>query len=116
MTQCKFEKVASICSGGWPVQIKAPMSLHYLKFANETCMDKNNLYEIPECHKRCDRDQCQIDFYKISDRYRWISNGTETRREGKIYFKLPSTPFTTYHHHPKLELVEFLCYLASIIS
>ncbi len=66
-----------------------------------------------ECSKICPNKDCFKTYFKASIK---SSSGIEEGSENYITITPSSEPYVEYENNPKLETIEFLCYIASIIS
>ena len=77
---------------------------------NGTCAAQIDFDAI--CTKKCSNLDCAIDYYELisqHDTNYTQCNGTCARLD----LTIPTKPETAYYHEPRIELVEFICYLAS---
>ena len=76
----------------------------------EECIKRLDLKKY--CYDMCPKDDCLITYYKpivMTEANRGYDNLA-------VSVIIPSEPETTYHHKPSVELIEFLCYLASTVG
>ena len=109
--KCRINMTLEKC-GVLPVFVNV-FEYEYERYAkNESeynCTIKNN-FDI-ECYNRCPFEDCINDYYipKIvlsrSDNY-----------ESGIGISPPSEPEIIYEYNPKIETIEFLCYIGSILG
>ena len=60
------------------------------------------------CSKECPHSDCTVEHYElISSKYK----GNDT-----FYLQIPTKPETAYFHEPRIQTIEFICYLASTVS
>ena len=77
------------------------------------CFYKLNYTDI--CAKRCPHFDCSIDHYKPVILHK--SNRKLPKYPGTLLqIQIPTEPETSYSHKPRIELVEFICYLASTFN
>ena len=80
--------------------------------ANRTCVAQIDFNTI--CIKKCPNLDCVIDYYELITQHdeKFNCSGNCARLD----LTIPTKPETAYHHEPRIELVEFICYLASTAS
>ncbi len=76
----------------------------------EKCIKDLDLIEY--CSKFCSNMDCVKHYYKPV----LISGELTDRKEVIIDLTILTEPETTFWHKPKIETIEFLCYIASILS
>ncbi len=76
----------------------------------EKCIKDLDLIEY--CSKFCSNKDCVKHYYKPV----LISGTPRDRKEVRIYLAVPTEPETTFWHKPKIETIELLFYIASILS
>ncbi len=76
----------------------------------EKCIKDLDLIEY--CSKFCSNMDCVKHHYKPV----LISGELTDRKEVIIDLTILTEPETTFWHKPKIETIEFLCYIASILS
>ena len=67
------------------------------------------------CGKRCSHFDCYIDHYKIVELLK-NSEKNKTKPSTRLVIQIPTEPETSYSHQPRIELVEFICHLASTFN
>ena len=98
----------------WPELINAPINVTY-RFVGKIhspgiypkCMNDVPVYDI--CKKKCLQPDC------ISEQYLFRQQWKQESKDAWILITVPYKS-TEYIHAPKLQLVEYLCYLGSIVS
>ena len=76
----------------------------------EKCIERLDLKKL--CYEMCPNDNCLIPYYKPIV----VTQGTQELGGLSVNIIIPSEPETSYHHKPSVEIIEFLCYLASTVS
>ena len=114
LRKCKIKVSLQIC-GSISKDISVYSGEKGVLFANtsgENCADRINFWE--QCLKVCPKVDCFLQYYRTtkSSEYpgKLVDNYT------RIDITTPVEPDTTFFHKPKIELIEFLCYLASTLS
>ena len=69
------------------------------------------------CGKRCSHFDCSIDHYKVIGLLKTIEKHKKPSEQLTLLkIQIPTEPETSYSHQPRIELVEFICYLASTFN
>lgn len=76
----------------------------------EKCVDKLDLRQ--ECRRMCPNVDCLKYYYKPV----MISAKEDTHDWVDIDVMIPSEPDTDYYNTPRIPTIEFLCYIASVLS
>ena len=74
---------------------------------NKTCLDSINLETI--CYRKCPHYDCNVEHYVPVV----LKNNHSYSR---LVVTPPSAPENVFHHVPRIQPVEFICYLASTLS
>ena len=83
-----------------------------IKFGNYgNASQKNCLNFTNICGERCPQFDCAIDHYKPV-----VLLSTKRPKGALLQIQIPSEPETSFTHQPRIELVEFICYLASTFN
>ena len=76
-----------------------------------------NLSFTDICLKRCSHFDCSIDHYKVVVLLRTKETHKNfSKRFTLLKIQIPTEPEASYTHQPRMELVEFICYLASTFN
>ena len=111
--KCRIRESQSKC-GVIPNEIDVMRGEPNVKFSETgeegECIQRLDLKKY--CYDMCPKDNCLIAHYKP------IVISLNNHLDGELFVSLlaPSEPDTSYHHKPSVELIEFLCYLASTIA
>jgi hypothetical protein len=114
---CRTNLTVEKC-GGWPEDVNAPLDSQ-LQFVGEL-FKKCQLDTIKEinkiCNEKCSKSDCVSEYYTFR-LVRFSESGSMWMKD-KCYVDIivPPTPGVDYTHNPKFETVEFVCYVASVIS
>jgi hypothetical protein len=76
----------------------------------EKCIKSLDIIEY--CSKFCSNMDCVKHYYKPV----LISGELTDRKEVRIDLIILTEPETTFWHKPRIETIEFVCYIASILS
>jgi hypothetical protein len=87
-------------------EIKSPD----VKYSDHNC--SKNLSLNNKCNNFCRHKDCVKTFYKPYV----ITSFANYTKDAEILISLPMEPKRIYCYYPKIETIEFLCYLASILS
>ena len=84
------------------------------RFANTTDDElcAKNLNLTKECRRKCPNADCVKHYYKP----KIISSREHDHHFVDIDIMIPSEPITSFFHRPQIQIIEFLCYIASILS
>ena len=112
--KCKIKVSLELC-GSISKDISVYSGEEGILFANtsgENCADTISFRK--HCLKMCPKVDCFLQYYRTikSSEYpgKLVDNYT------RIDITTPVEPDTTFFHKPKIELIEFLCYVASMLS
>jgi len=85
-----------------------------IRFANTTDEIKcsKNLDLNQYCSRNCSHMDCIKTYYKPV----FLTNDASEEKEIRIDWVIPFEPETIFWHKPRIELIEFLCYIAAILS
>ena len=86
-------------------------------FTQKECFYDLNFTDI--CVKRCSHFDCSIDHYKTVELLRTTDKHKKLNKQTQdtiIKIQIPTEPETSYSHQPRIDLVEFICYLASTFN
>ena len=120
--KCKLKHSTEEC-GVIADEMEVYKDEHSIRFAsnqNESkCAENLNLDRI--CLEECPHLDCIKTFYKTTQIAKLDFNHTTEcdaidKRNGLVEFIMPKEPETTFFHKPRIEMVEFICYLASTVS
>ena len=75
------------------------------------CLDNINLVDV--CREMCPHIDCAINHYKPVIFLKASRNG---KPDTLLHIINPYEPEQSYHHQPRIKLVEFVCYLASTLN
>jgi hypothetical protein len=79
----------------------------------QSCYNTLNFTGV--CIKRCPHYDCVINYYKPVLLHKAVRN-QKTSPGTLLQIQIPSEPETSFSHSPKIELVEFICYMASTLN
>jgi hypothetical protein len=79
---------------------------------DEKCIENINIEIDKYSSQKCQQLDCVKNYYKPV----LISREIYDKKDIRIDITCPSDPETTYGHKPRIETIEFLCYIASILS
>ena len=105
--KCKMNASLTNCKvihKGIDVQRDDPV-VHFAQRSDCDCIKNIDFDTI--CEKECPHYDCAIDYYKPVR----VHNAPDNR--GFMTLTIPTDPETAFYHEPKLETIEFICYLAS---
>jgi len=95
-----------------PVRFKTHAELRKFISHNLTNFCEKKIDKSIDCSEVCKKKDCVKNFYsphvKVEDYYNESGN--------QIFISPSSVPLITYRTNPKLETIEFLCYMASIVG
>ena len=92
--------------------MRSDPTVHFGNWGNSTsksCFQNLNYTYV--CNERCPHYDCAIDYYKTVALHK-VKNTKGTF----LTLVIPTEPETSYSHEPRIELVEFICYLASTFN
>jgi hypothetical protein len=86
------------------------------KHSDDNC--SGNVYLKNKCNKICRHKDCVKSFYKPYVITSLPNNGKDANnnKDAQILISLLMEPKRKYCYYPKIETIEFLCYLASVLS
>ena len=120
LRNCKLESSIKKC-GVIPHYIEVYRGEASKNFAmndhDKTCLASLELGTT--CLRKCPHVDCVKTYYKTSIGSKVsLKNDSEVTDQESIVveFVLPTEPETTFIHRPRIETVEFICYLASTVS
>ena len=79
---------------------------------NQSCIEDIKFLTI--CSKECPHSDCNIEYYEPILIVEYAYN--YEYEYSSLHLEIPKKPETAYFHEPRIETIEFICYLASTVG